>query len=184
MREKLQQELMKMIKKADIKLLKVLYAAAKVYLEEVQKEEENNQLYRMVYTSSRAPNCNDEAIEQILESSRRNNKPIGITGLLVHSNMRFLQILEGKKATILEVYERIQEDYRHRDSEIKYFEPVENRYFSDWHMGSKNIKNENLDFDTQVSKEENEIYQAMLEGDRNAYKDESMKALKTFMILT
>ncbi|MCV9386227.1 BLUF domain-containing protein [Reichenbachiella ulvae] len=184
MREKLQQELAKIIRHADVKLLKILYASAKVYLEETKKEEENSQLHRMVYTSSRAPNCNEEAIEQILEASRRNNKPLGITGLLVHTEMRFLQILEGSKNTVLDVYNRIQEDPRHRDSEIKYFEPVDERYFSDWHMGSKNIEKDSLEFDTQIAAEENEIYQAMLEGDRSAYKDESMKALKTFMILT
>ena len=184
MKEKLQVELHKLLEQADEKLLKMLYASAKVYLGESKKEVEKESLHRMVYISDRSAFCSDDDIQNILQASRKNNPQQNITGLLLHTDMRFLQILEGTQDQIKSTYDRIQKDKRHKNSVIKYFEPVKERYFSDWHMGSKNISNEELDFDTTISPQEKAIFQKMLSGERSSYEDKSLKELKTFMILS
>ncbi len=46
----------------------------------------------MVYTSSRPKSCDEASVQQILEASRRNNPAIGVTGMLLHTEDRFIQI--------------------------------------------------------------------------------------------
>lgn len=184
MKESIKKQLKKLIEHADERLLKILYSTAKIYISEEEHQDVEEELFRLVYISARDPLCSDEDIQQILAVSRRNNSPIGITGLLLHSDMRFLQILEGGKKDIKSTYQRIAKDPRHSDSKLVYFEPVKERYFSEWHMGSKSIENQQLQFDTAISDDQKQLYRSMLSGDRNSYSDQSMKALKTFVILT
>lgn len=183
MKEKFKKKLLEQIDQADLKLLKILYSTAKLYLSEDDSEKEEK-LFRLVYISMRDPLCTDEDIQEILKVSQRNNKPNGVTGLLLHTDMRFLQILEGRQFQVKSAYQKIAKDSRHSDSKLLYFQPVSQRHFSDWHMGFKNIEDKELQFDTSISEEQRELYKAIINGGQGSYDDKSMKALKTFMILT
>ena len=54
-------------------------------------------LYRLVYTSFRKPKCDDGEIKNILDACKRNNPRRNITGILMHSDSRFIQYIEGSK---------------------------------------------------------------------------------------
>jgi len=54
-------------------------------------------LSQIIYVSVRNANCSDEEIQKILESSNRNNGKLDITGVLLYSRNKFLQVLEGEK---------------------------------------------------------------------------------------
>jgi len=131
-------------------------------------------LYRLVYVSQNAVAGGDAAlqdeIEQILETSRRNNRAAGITGALMYNAGCFTQILEGDRAALNTLFERIQYDTRHGDVTVLEFSPVESRDFADWSMGFVGrgdapiealkglIDDENVDAATLPSRE---IYQAV-----------------------
>jgi cation transport regulator ChaB len=174
------------IKKGDEKLIRILYAVAKEYSKNDTAIPSNipqssKNLYRMVYTSARSKNCNDDEIKKILEASQRNNKLIGVTGVLIHTQDRFLQVLEGEKDTIMKVYEKIDKDKRHGGSMIRFFEPVEERHFGDWNMAGKKMDTEEVDYQSTISQEKKDLYRSMLNGDIHSYKDDGMRILKVFL---
>ena len=70
-------------------------------------------IFQLVYTSKRLPNCTDEEIEKILNSCKKNNAPQNITGLLLLAGDKFIQCLEGDKARVTAVYDKIKNDDRH-----------------------------------------------------------------------
>ena len=78
-------------------------------------------LVRVVYASRATPECLanlDENIEQILASAISNNRPKGITGLLIAHRGWFLQALEGPTDEVHELFKHICTDRRHRDALI------------------------------------------------------------------
>lgn len=54
-------------------------------------------------------------IRAVLEASRKNNRPLQITGVLAFSKDWFLQVLEGPSNHVLGVFEKIALDRRHRE---------------------------------------------------------------------
>ncbi len=96
-------------------------------------------LARLLY-ASRAPREVDHTlIEPILEKSRRYNPPAGVTGILCYSGNIFVQVLEGNRRVVSQLYNRIVTDSRHTDVEILLFEDISERRFSNWTMGQVNL---------------------------------------------
>lgn len=95
-------------------------------------------LFRLVYYSRNAIVGLEEevrgTVDQILETSQRNNAADGITGALMFTDGLFAQVLEGRRVAIETVFERIQLDDRHGDVQLLSFGPVEARVFPNWAM--------------------------------------------------
>jgi len=72
-------------------------------------------MIRLLYISQAAPSINDEQVQDILKSSRRNNPAVGVSGVLLHGGGLFMQILEGPEDAVLRKYVRILDDRRHGD---------------------------------------------------------------------
>jgi hypothetical protein len=95
-------------------------------------------LQRLVYYSRNAipgteQGCRHE-IEQILATSRRNNRAAGVTGALMFNTGCFAQILEGPLAAIEATFERIQRDRRHAEVLLLDLSPITARGFASWSM--------------------------------------------------
>jgi hypothetical protein len=71
----------------------------------------------------------------ILLRSRNNNARVGVTGMLVYRQKHFLQVLEGPKSAVLELYERIEGDPRHFRIAQLSSERIQQRSFGGWSMG-------------------------------------------------
>ena len=54
-------------------------------------------VFRLIYSSEASSELTADDIENILGEARENNKKIDITGVLVHLDNIFIQVLEGKK---------------------------------------------------------------------------------------
>jgi hypothetical protein len=76
-------------------------------------------------------------VEQILFSARRFNENKAVTGLLISSPARFMQVLEGDEGAVRLAYDRICADPRHRAHVVLRETDVEERQFSDWTMASQ-----------------------------------------------
>jgi hypothetical protein len=74
-------------------------------------------------------------VETILESARRNNAVVGVTGALIFNAGMFAQVLEGNRPDVEFTFERIQRDVRHGDVQVLAFEETANRAFPSWSMG-------------------------------------------------
>lgn len=105
----------------------------------------STQLYRLIYYSrNRITQDLAPHIDAILETSRRNNARVGVTGALMFNSGCFGQILEGPREMVEGTFERIQCDYRHGDVSLLDFQPVAARCFENWSMAFVGNQNSDL----------------------------------------
>lgn len=90
---------------------------------------------RIIYFSRCAEGPGPDTVAEILAESRRNNEKAGITGLLLHMEGVFAQVLEGPADAIGKTMARIERDPRHHDITILSDGDVGTPLFQDWSMG-------------------------------------------------
>ena len=91
---------------------------------------------QILYVSSKAPG-HEVSIGNILMVSRRNNDAAGVTGLLYTDGVRFLQVLEGDRATVDRTFDRIRADPRHHAVVVLSDREVTEREFGNWAMAHR-----------------------------------------------
>ena len=95
-------------------------------------------LHRLVYMSRNEIDGDGATvrreIEDILSRARTRNERAGVTGALIFNSGCFAQVLEGRLASIEEIFERIQCDLRHSDVVVLAFHPIPQRRFGRWSM--------------------------------------------------
>lgn len=91
-------------------------------------------MLQLAYISTSRVEVTAPLLKEILEVSRRRNKSVGITGLLVSGGKRFLQVLEGPDQAVLSTYARIQADDRHRGFVLIACGAITERSFGEWSM--------------------------------------------------
>ncbi|WP_051253982.1 BLUF domain-containing protein [Arenibacter latericius] len=99
-------------------------------------------MYQLSYQSNANESISSGDIQSILETARKRNKELGITGCLVFHNSCFVQILEGKKKHVKSVFQDIKGDKRHCNVKLLWKGKVEERGFNDWSMGYYDSTNE------------------------------------------
>ena len=92
-------------------------------------------LIQLTYASRAAHILGPGDVKDILQSSLRNNAAVGVTGALCLTNGIFLQQLEGDRVAVNKLYHRIQQDIRHKDTQILDFSEIASRRFGTWSMG-------------------------------------------------
>ncbi len=100
-------------------------------------------LVQCLYASRLVSTQAEGQIDSILEQSRRNNPRMGVTGILCFTNDVFIQVLEGGRDEVSELYNRIVGDERHRDVRLLVYEEISERRFSNWTMGQVDISKVN-----------------------------------------
>jgi len=96
-------------------------------------------LVRLLYASRAHQTLSPEVIDSVLAISRRNNTGLGVTGLLCHSGDIFMQVLEGGRDAVNQLYSRICADPRHTDVILLHYEEISERRFAGWTMGQVNL---------------------------------------------
>ena len=93
-------------------------------------------LVRLVYASRATEPVTSEVLDNILASSRDNNKDTGVTGVLcLCQDNVFLQVLEGGREQVNQLYSNLLTDSRHQDVLLLDYEEIRERQFSNWRMG-------------------------------------------------
>ncbi len=70
----------------------------------------------------------------MLEKARDNNSRDSITGCLLYYEGEFIQYLEGNQIKVLNLFDKIKEDKRHKDVTILAYGVADTREFKDWEM--------------------------------------------------
>jgi hypothetical protein len=96
-------------------------------------------LVRLLYASRAVPALDQEELVSILKKSKANNPLLGVTGVLCFSEGIFMQVLEGGRRGVNELYNRIATDPRHSQVELLCYEEIGERHFAGWSMGQVNI---------------------------------------------
>jgi hypothetical protein len=74
-------------------------------------------VHQVLYHSRAAALPTPTDLAALLAWSQENNAKYGITGLLLYSEGRYVQVLEGPKTAVEDLYARIQRDTRHAEVE-------------------------------------------------------------------
>ncbi len=99
-------------------------------------------MIRITYISKVTDPLSLKEIEVIGIKSSKSNKQVNITGLLVHFEKLFFQVLEGEDEVVDRLYERIGKDPRHRDViRLKTEHGIKERLFPSWSMKMINLDN-------------------------------------------
>ncbi len=96
-------------------------------------------LVRCLYASRAASGTSAAVLDDILTQSRRNNPAKGITGLLCVSDHVFIQLLEGGRDEVCDLYNAIVRDARHEHVRLLAFDEITQRQFGNWTMGQVNL---------------------------------------------
>lgn len=93
-------------------------------------------LVQLVYVSTLtlASRLNAAIFDEVEAHARDYNDQHGITGTLCYGNGHFLQCIEGEKAKVAALTQRIFVDSRHKDLQVLVLQVVKQRSFSDWRM--------------------------------------------------
>lgn len=78
-----------------------------------------------------------------MQQSRKNNPALGITGMLCFANEIFIQVIEGGRDQVCELFNVIVRDDRHVGVRMLIYEEISERRFGNWTMGQVIIENIN-----------------------------------------
>jgi hypothetical protein len=71
-------------------------------------------LISLVYLSAAVFPFSPQDLAELLAKSRASNSALGITGMLLFKEGKFLQVLVGEREAVLTLYEKIAKDPRHQ----------------------------------------------------------------------
>jgi hypothetical protein len=92
-----------------------------------------------VYTSTATRHLTDDDLAELLRQCVRNNDRAGLTGLLLHRDGRFMQVLEGPDDAVQDVFATIAADPRHGEVRLLLDEQIPARQFPAWSMGFRTV---------------------------------------------
>jgi len=102
-------------------------------------------LYTAVYVSSAVGTWGTLELSRLLEQSRAKNTALGVTGILLHREGSFMQVLEGEEDVVRPLYNVIAHDPRHADVVNVWTSLSPHRRFGDWSMGFRDLDSHPVD---------------------------------------
>jgi serine/threonine protein kinase len=110
---------------------------AKNALERLQsfKKQEPLLIHQLVYESRPTELLTQEQLRDILVKSQYKNIRLNLSGLLIFHGGRFMQLLEGGKYEVAELFAAIQRDPRHTDIKVVLESDSQVRDMPSWVMG-------------------------------------------------
>jgi hypothetical protein len=92
-------------------------------------------LFTLLYASRATRTFDDADLLDLLRHARAANERRGVTGMLLHAQGRFMQVLEGERDVVLDLLAAIRRDPRHEAIVVTQVEAIDERRFGDWTMG-------------------------------------------------
>ena len=104
-----------------------------------------NPLIHLIYCSAAPRPLGRDELATLLAGARAYNERHGITGMLLHVDGSFFQVLEGAPEDVERLFARIGADPRHDHVTVIIREPVAVRAFGEWTMGHAEMSRHELD---------------------------------------
>ncbi|HWA74429.1 MAG TPA: BLUF domain-containing protein [Polyangiaceae bacterium] len=92
-------------------------------------------VHELIYVSAAVTPMDQQELAALLLKARANNKRLDVSGILVHHEGSFLQVLEGDPTVVEPLFARIQRDKRHQRTLVLQRGLSPQRSFGDWSMG-------------------------------------------------
>jgi len=100
---------------------------------------------QLIYSSNAVKPFSPEALRRLLVGARAHNTGAKISGMLLHVNGSFLQVLEGDARPVEALFTRIGIDTRHGKVVILLRHEIKARNFPDWSMGFFDASGQNAE---------------------------------------
>ena len=102
------------------------------------KESRVEPLYQLVYISriTSTGMSGSSTLNDIAETSIKNNQMKGITGIVCYGNGYFFQYVEGSEQALTNLKNTLLMDDRHKDMQLLDFSEIDVRRFSSWSLRS------------------------------------------------
>lgn len=97
-------------------------------------------LVRLMYASRASASLDQEELHTLLRHCKAENPKRGITGVLCLSQGIFMQVLEGGRMAVNQLYNKIATDSRHTDVVLLDYAEIRERRFAGWAMGQVNLQ--------------------------------------------
>lgn len=91
-------------------------------------------MFCLVYRSTAQLAFKTVDVKEMLEKARISNSRDNITGCLLYYEGEFIQYLEGNQIKVLNLFDKIKADKRHKDISILAHGLTDSREFKDWEM--------------------------------------------------
>ena len=101
-------------------------------------------MFSLVYSSIASPKLDSSNLDKIHSTAMAFNKNNSITGCLLYHEGKFVQLLEGSKYHVINLYENIVKDTRHISPIVLHTEHSHFRMFKDWSMIFHNLSSKAL----------------------------------------
>lgn len=96
-------------------------------------------LFHLGYVSTETGEISTQGMVELMTEARRINTERDITGLLLHREKSFYQVLEGTEAEVRRTFASIEKDDRHTGVDVLFDGEIGEREFADWRMGFLNL---------------------------------------------
>lgn len=96
-------------------------------------------LFHLGYVSTETGDMGTQEMIELMTEARRINTERDITGLLLHREKSFYQVLEGTEGEVRRIFASIEKDERHTAVDVLFDGEIEAREFADWRMGFLNL---------------------------------------------
>ena len=95
-------------------------------------------LFTLLYASRATRPLGDPELVNLLRGARAKNARLDVTGMLLYTRGRFMQVLEGDRDDVLDLLATIRRDARHEGVVVAHVHDLDARRFADWTMGFVN----------------------------------------------
>ncbi len=96
---------------------------------------QSSPIFQLTYVSTQTRDMNAADLIGMLNQAQITNDQLGITGLLLHREDSFFQIIEGDQDRVESLFQKIESDSRHTRVEVMFRGDTNGREFPDWKMG-------------------------------------------------
>ena len=118
--------------------------------------DDRHKIYQLIYVSGATLPMSAPDLRSLANKSALSNEQLGITGLLLYHEQRFMQFLEGDVFSVGGKFEVIRNDPRHHGVYVLRRRFVVQRQFPDWSM--------RLAEPEEISERSSEIYDRLFNG--------------------
>lgn len=123
----------------------------------------------LLYRSVATPTFRDESLDALVAQAQAFNTSRGISGLLVYTDRRFFQWIEGEDGDVDLLFSRIRTDGRHQYIDVLMMRPAIQRHFGSWGMMSHLVEPEQTS--TFLHLGNNELIQRFIQYGRGYVKE-------------
>lgn len=125
--------------------------------------------HQLIYHSYADADITNEQINSIIEVAKANNAAHDITGCLLYHNKQFVQLLEGDRGEVEQLFDKIAKDERHFSVKIIQSQSIPERMFKKSPMAFDVVDKDDFEYIGAVGEKDLEFIKEDLEAGQKLF---------------